>query len=323
MIEMDIPAIGIGTWKFQEADCMESVYNALKTGYRHIDCAFAYGNQDFIGKAIKQFLTENTSVKRSDIFVTSKLWNSQQFDVEAACRGCLKELGTDYLDLYLVHWPICYEPNNTSTDWVSVKKNPEMLKDCKYPKDPKTGLLREKEFTMEHLAQVWTEMEKLVQKGLVKRIGVSNFNMNLLQQLLVISKIKPYCNQIECHPYLKQKEIRAFMNKERIKFVSFSPLGGGNTDIMANLKIKKAAEKLGCTPCQFILAWNMAQGNIVIPRAKEFQYLKENFDSQNYIQRIKDDKDLFDIQLGNEVRTYAPLANSDKGVVERNENFKF
>eukprot|EP00477_Mikrocytos_mackini_P000033 GAHX01000033.1.p1 GENE.GAHX01000033.1~~GAHX01000033.1.p1 ORF type:complete len:341 (+),score=70.20 GAHX01000033.1:46-1023(+) len=319
--KQEIPNIGIGTWKYQGDDCVQSVYQALQIGYRHIDCAFSYGNQDFVGKAIKQFLNENTHVKRSDLFITCKLWNSQHDDVEAAVMTCLEELGTDYLDLYIIHWPVYYQIPNTPINWSAAKNNQQSLKDAKYPKNPNTGLFYEKEFSVAHLSKVWKEMEGLVRKGIVKRIGVSNFGLRLIQQLLNIAVIKPCCNQIECHPHLQQKEMKAVLDKEEIALVSYSPLGGGDMSFMDDEKIKNAANKIGCTPSQFMLAWNLAQRNVIIPRSKQYKNLKNNFESQSFVEKIKNDKELLNIDLDKEIRTNSPLWISKNGLEEKNLKF--
>jgi len=295
----------------------------LNIGYRHIDCASAYGNQDFVGKALHKFLSENKECRREDIFITSKLWNSQQDGVETACRNTLEELNLQYLDLYLIHWPIYLEQPKKENDWLKAKENHNDLYKLKYPTDSSSGLLKEKEFTIDHLKRVWRDMELLVEKGLVKRIGVSNFNIDLMKELLKTSKIKPYCNQVECHAYLQQRDMRNFLKSKNIKLIAYSPLGGGNTNFNEHPLIKQASSELNCSPTQYVLAWNLAQGNVVIPRSRQETYLKQNFQSQDLVKTIQNKDHLLNIDLGKEIRTCHPLYNSEKGEIERNLNFKF
>merc|ERR1712059_153006 len=191
-----------GTWKSAPGQVTEAVEHALKSGYRHIDCAAVYGNEAEVGAGIRA-----SGVAREDIFVTSKLWNTKHHpeDVEAACRKTLADLGLNYLDLYLIHWPVAFERG-----------------DVAFPKN-EDGSLR---YDIEtHPTTTWLAMEKLVEKGLVRTIGLSNFNSEQITDILKKGSIKPVTNQVECHPYLTQAKLLEFCKERDITLTAYSPLG--------------------------------------------------------------------------------------------------
>lgn len=204
-----IPTIGLGTWKSPRSEDLINaiVYAVKEAGYVHIDCAAVYGNEDIVGQAFKKLW--ELGIKREQLWITSKLWNDKHKpeQVEPACRQTLKDLGLDYLDLYLVHWPCQFHP-------------PEVA---------------EKEGTFDHTTSIvdtWKAMEKLVELGFTKRIGVSNFTVNQLERLKNSDiKIKPYTDQCEFHIYMQQAPLRRYLHEEGIILTGYSTLGSADSKI--------------------------------------------------------------------------------------------
>jgi len=225
----EIPAIGLGTWQLEGEKCRRVVKQAIKVGYRHIDTAEIYGNQKFIGQAIKG--------KKEEVFITSKVWfeNLHFDDVLNACENSLKELKTDYINLYLIHWP------NRS---VNIKET--ML-----------------------------AMKRLLNDGLIKNVGVSNFTINHLKDALKTG-IKIVANQVEFHPYLYQKELLDFCKRNKILVIAYSPLGRGN--LLKDERIVEIAEKHDKTAAQVCLRWLYEKGVASIPKASSAKRLKENIE---------------------------------------------
>ena len=243
---------------------------AIKIGYRHIDCAWIYQNEKEIGEAFKASFADG-DVTREELFVTSKLWNSFHAaeDVEKAVRESLEALQLDYLDLYLIHWPIAHQPGVTFSEDASGFAPIE-----DYP-----------------IADTWKAMEALVEKGLVKHIGVSNFNVVKLQKLLETAKIAPEMNQVESHPLLAQKDLLQFCQDNKILYTAYSPLG--SRDRAAGMKgdsepdlfeidaLKEIAESHGVHPAQVLIKWAEGRGTAVIPKSVNPARLKQNLDAAN------------------------------------------
>jgi diketogulonate reductase-like aldo/keto reductase len=204
-----IPALGLGTWKSEKGKVAQVIEKAIVDfDYRHIDCASVYGNEKEIGRAFKKvFLSKKVS--RNDLFVTSKLWNTKHHpdNVEKACKQTLNDLQIDYLDLYLMHWGIAFAPGS----------NLEPI--------DKNGMVKTEPVSIK---ETWQAMEKLVENGLVKSIGVSNFTVMMIIDLLSYAKIKPVINQVEVHPYNSQQELVDFCHKQGIQVTAYSPLGSSD-----------------------------------------------------------------------------------------------
>ena len=257
------PLIGLGTWLSKPNEVYDAVLEAIRCGYRHIDCAYIYKNEVEVGQAL-DYAFRFGIVKREDLFITSKLWNSDHDPerIENAINRSLSNLQLKKLDLYLMHWPVAFAAGtdfaDSAEDLVSLEEIP--------------------------LAETWKGMEVLKQKGLTAHIGVSNFNIPKLQQLITTTNIKPEVNQVELHPFLQQKELLAYCQKENILVTAYSPLGGRylmkvEENIIQHPIIIAIAEKHKCSASQVLLAWGMKRGTVVIPKSVNMERIHENFDS--------------------------------------------
>ncbi len=229
---------GFGTYKIPDSDAARLASEALEAGYRHLDTAALYGNEAGVGAAVRSFTASGTSTRR-DLFVTSKVWNTDQgYDSTLrAFDASLARLGLDYLDLYLIHWP------------------------C-----PQRG----------KFIETYRALEEIYASGRVRAIGVSNFQPAHLEQLLDATGITPAVNQIELHPWLAQHELRRLHDRLGIRTVAWSPLGRGA--VLADPVITGIADELGRTPAQVILRWHLDQGNVVIPKASSPERIAGNLD---------------------------------------------
>ncbi|MDA9557593.1 aldo/keto reductase [Vibrio sp.] len=267
--------VGLGLWKIDKETCAETVFQAIKAGYRHLDSACDYGNEKEVGHGIARAIEEGVCT-RADLWVTSKLWNTFHAPehVELALQKSLDDLGLDYLDLYMIHFPISqvFVPFDTRypPEWFA---NPEAA-------EPKM------EFAGVPLFQTWGAMEKLVDKGLVKHIGVCNYNSALLMDLMSYARIKPAMLQIESHPYLTQEKLITLAKNLGISVTAFSPLGAlsylelnmadATESLLEKDVVKAAAERAGKTPAQVLLRWGVQRGNAIIPKSTKLERLKEN-----------------------------------------------
>lgn len=243
----------------------KAVKEAISQGYRHIDCAHVYGNEDEVGTGLKEKIDDGT-ITRKDIFITSKLWNTFHRPdlVRGAIETTLKNLKLDFIDLYLIHWPMGY------------KEDGEL-----FPKDADDKTL----YSDVDYLDTWKEMEKLVEAGLTKAIGISNFNSKQVERLLSIAKVKPVVNQVECHPYLAQKKLSAFCKDRGIAITAYSPLGSPArpwvTDkepvLLEEPALVALAEKHNKSKAQVLLRWQIQRNHIVIPKSTNPTRIAENF----------------------------------------------
>jgi len=276
-----MPAVGYGCWKVGTDKATELIEDVIKAGYRHIDGACDYGNEKEVGKGIKKVIDEGV-IKREDLFVTSKLWNTFHAPehVEAACRKSLQDLGLDYLDLYLIHFPI-------SLKFVPFDKRypPEWLHDP-------SGDEKKMEFADVPVQDTWRSMEQLVEKGLVKNIGVSNWNCQGLRDLFSFAKIKPAVLQIEVHPYLQCERLVKYAQSLGMVVTAFSPLGHGqsyaplgygNKVALKEQLVLDIAANHGVTPAQVVLRWGIQRGCSVIPKSENPERIKENLAVENFV----------------------------------------
>jgi alcohol dehydrogenase (NADP+) len=260
-----VPKIGLGTWLSKPNEVYNAVLAAIKAGYRHFDCAFIYQNETEIGRAFR-FAFDNGLVKREDIFVTSKLWNSDHAPekVETAFRKSIAYLQLVYLDLYLFHWPVAFKTGHEYAHCAADLVSPDELP----------------------IEKTWQVMEIIQEKGLAKHIGVSNFNIPKLNRLLTNSRVAPEMLQVELHPYFQQAELIEFCRKNKILVTAYSPLGShhliqGKAGLTHEAIVKSIAEKHHCTPAQVLLAWGMQRGTIVIPKSVNEKRIRENYEALN------------------------------------------
>ncbi|PMD54148.1 Aldo/keto reductase [Hyaloscypha bicolor E] len=252
----EIPALGFGTWQSPKGETKKAVAYALSVGYTHIDCAYCYGNEDEVGEGLKEAF--DSGIKREDIFVTTKLWCTYHSRVEENLDKSLKSLGLDYVDLYLMHWPVAMNPFGN---------------DERFPKlvDGSRDLIREHS----HI-QTWKSMEKLLATGKVKAIGVANYSLRYLKQLLPEATTVPAVNQIENHPSLPQQEIVDFCHEKGIHVTAYSPLGSTGSPMMKEPAVIKVAENKGVTPACVLLSYHIARGNSVLSKSITPERIKAN-----------------------------------------------
>jgi diketogulonate reductase-like aldo/keto reductase len=269
------PAVGLGTWKLPKPAAPEAVQTAIRIGYRHLDCACDYGNEREVGAGIAAAL-EKGLCRREDLWVTSKLWNTyhEPKHVRAACERSLRDLGLDYVDLYLVHFPIAlaFVP-------FDVRYPPEWFY---YPKAEKPAM---KPIDVPY-ADTWGAMEELQRAGLVKRIGVCNLNISMIRDLLAQCSIRPAVHQMEMHPYLVQPRQLRYCAQEKIAVTAFSPLGApsyvplgmakNGENVLEDPVVTKIAAAHRKTPAQVVLRWGVQRGTAVIPKATGEAHLAEN-----------------------------------------------
>lgn len=264
-----MPWFGLGVFKVEEgAELVNAVKSAIKHGYRSIDTAAIYENEAGVGQGIREGL-EDAGISREELFVTSKVWNADlgYESTLAAYETSLKKLGLDYLDLYLIHWPV----------------------EGKYK-------------------EAWKALETLYKEGRVKAIGVSNFQVHHLEDLMKDAEIKPMVNQVEFHPRLSQKELRAFCQEQGIQVEAWSPLMQGQ--LLENEILKEIAAKHNKTVAQIILRWDLQNGVITIPKST-----KEH--------RIIANAQVFDFELDNEDMDRIDSLNQNYRVGPDPDNFDF
>jgi glycerol 2-dehydrogenase (NADP+) len=243
--DASIPAIGLGTWQSSPGQVTDAVTYALsEAGYRHIDGAFAYGNEKEVGKGIKQ-----SGVKREDIFITSKIWCTYHRKVEENTDEILENLGVDYVDLLLIHWPIPLNPNGNHPFFPT---KPDGSRDIDEGRE---------------LKDTWKDLEDVQRKGKAKHIGVSNFSEYTLSKILPFATIKPVVNQIELHPYLPQFKLVEYLKSEGIVPQAYSPLGSTNTPILKDEVIVELAKKYDVQPAQIVIGWFIAKDIVVLPKS--------------------------------------------------------
>lgn len=249
-----IPTLGLGTYRIVDRDiCIRSVKTSIELGYRHIDTAEVYGNQDFVGEAIKE-----SGVKREDLFITTKIWVSEYKHVEESFKKDLKRLGLEYVDLLLLHQPI-----------------------GKY-------------------VDAFKELIELKKKGLVKHIGVSNFEEKHIEKLIEETGVKPEVDQIELHPFYQRNSLCAYLKEKEILIEAWYPLANAKAKLLQNQTLKAMADKKGRTVAQIVLRWHYENGHITFPRATNPSHMKENLE-------------IFSFSLNEEETNLIASLNKNKG----------
>ncbi len=282
-----MPVLGLGTWKSEAGEVGDAVRAALEIGYRHIDCALIYGNEPEIGAALEKALADGV-VKREELWITSKLWNNAHApeDVRPAFEQTRRDLRVDYVDLYLIHWPIALKKGvlipETADQFVSLDEQP--------------------------IADTWTEMEKLVDDGLAKQIGVSNFSVKKLTELKASARIPPTVNQVEMHPYLQQPELLEWCNTNDVFVTGYAPLGSGDRPdrlrsdeevmLLKDPTLAAIAARAGITAAQVLLRWALQRGTSVIPKSVNPERLRENLASAEVVLTEQDLRELAALDRG-------------------------
>lgn len=287
---IEMPQFGLGTWLSDKGKVREAVEHAISKGYRNVDAAWIYGNEGEVGEAIEAKINDGT-VKREDLFVATKLWNTfhKPKDVAHNCELSLKNLRVDVIDLYIMHFPMAWQGD----------KDFKAQLDQTDPRDVKRHLSEDVDYV-----DTWKAMEELVKAGKVRAIGVSNFNKFQLERLLKNCTIKPVNNQIESHPYLNNQELIDFCQANDVSVTAYSPLGNPSKPVTRNWKgdeitileediIVALAKKYNKTPAQILIRFALDRGIHVIPKSITPSRIESNsqvFDfklTSDEIQQIK------------------------------------
>ncbi|CAF1681057.1 unnamed protein product [Rotaria magnacalcarata] len=275
---VEIPQLALGTYDITNEEIVNVIESGLSIGYRHIDCAWLYGNEKGIGKSLSNQFKKG-EIKRSDLFLTSKLWCSfHKFErVRQQCLITINDLQCQYLDLFLIHWPFAF-----------VDQDPEKNEECQSNVDDKLDFI-----------VTWKAMELLVDEGLVKSIGLSNFNEEQIERIIQICKYKPVVNQVEIHPYCPQIQLEIFCKKHQILLEAYAPLGAKNRqwkkendpEILEDKTIKSIADKYNVHPASVLLRYIIDRNLVCVVKSSNHERLKQNFHSINENQFKLDQED--------------------------------
>ncbi|KAF2024426.1 Aldo/keto reductase [Setomelanomma holmii] len=254
-----IPALGLGTWQSAPGEVKKAVTHAIESGYRHIDCAFCYQNEDEVGEALQDVISRGI-VKREDLFITSKLWCTFHTRAEEGLQKSLDLLKTPYVDLYLMHWPVPMNPKGN------------------HPLFPKLeDGSRDIDHSITHI-QTWQNLEKLIQAhpDKVKAIGVANYSVKYMEKLLAQATITPAVNQIENHPLLPQQEVVDLCKSKGIHITAYSPLGSTGSPLFKDEGVLEVAKKHNVGPAAVLLSYHLARNSSVLAKSVTPSRIDEN-----------------------------------------------
>ncbi|KAI9569808.1 NADP-dependent oxidoreductase domain-containing protein [Boletus coccyginus] len=249
-----IPAVGLGTWQSKPTEVAHAVATALRAGYRHLDCAWAYGNEKEVGQGLKA-----SGVPREEVYITSKLWCTYHTRVEECLDQTLANLETDYLDLYLIHWPVALNPNGNHPVFPT---RPNGVRDVDESRD---------------LRETWKDMEALVKKSKVRSIGASNFSQMMLEKILPTAKIIPAVDQLELHLYNPQLKLLDYLKSKTVIPQAYSPLGSTNSPLFTDEMASEIARKYGLGIADVLLGYLLSKGVVVLPKSVTPVRIEANF----------------------------------------------
>ena len=255
-----IPALGFGTLVSDRNETRNATEAAIEVGFGHLDCAERYRNEDAVGAALKELLADGT-VRREDLFVTTKLWNNNHRPerVKPALQASLNRLGLDSVDLYLVHTPFAFKPG-----------------DDQDPRDPHGAVVYDDEVTLE---ETWTAMETVADEGLCRAIGLSDIDVEGTRRIVDTARIKPAVVEVESHPYHPQWELHDYCSTKGIILLAFAPLGHAmEPRLLDDPAIVTIARRVGKSPAQVLLAWGIQRGTAVLTSSVKPGRISENFD---------------------------------------------
>lgn len=262
---LEIPAIGLGTWQSKPGEVEIAVKAAIEAGYRLVDCAYGYGNEKEVGEALRKTLSSGT-VKREELYIISKLWNTRHnpVDVKPSLKESLTNLGLDYLDLFLIHWPISFKAGSDN-----------------FPRDDQGNLI----YDNVHHLDTWKALEECVKEGLVKSIGLSNFNHQQIQDILDNSVIKPAVLQVEVSPYFQQEKLVNFCQERGVTMIAFSSFGSPGRpwadkterSLLDDPVIVAIAKKHEKSSAQVVLRWLFQRKIVGIPKSVTPSRIQDNF----------------------------------------------
>ncbi|KAI8393483.1 4-dihydromethyltrisporate dehydrogenase [Radiomyces spectabilis] len=291
-----MPLVGFGCWKVSKDDVENTIYAAVKAGYRLFDGACDYGNEAEVGRGLKKAIQDGL-VKRQELFVVSKLWNTfhSKDHVRSAAEKQLKDWNLEYFDLYLVHFPVPLKYVDPKDKYPPSWYQPNNEDSLEFERSP--------------MHETWREMEKLVDDGLARNIGISNFNVQSVLDLLSYCRIKPATLQVEIHPYLPQKRLVEWVQSQGIQVTAYSSFGPGSYSgmseagkttqpLLSHDKIKAIADKYKVSTGQVLLRWAIERGIAVIPKSEHEERLKSNRDVFSWSLDKEDQKEIDSLSCG-------------------------
>jgi aldehyde reductase len=289
----NMPVLGLGTYQAdKKGEVKQAVIEAIEAGYRHIDGARVYENEKEVGAGIKAKIDDGT-VKREDLFVVSKLWDTYHRPerVLTGIKKTLEDLKLEYLDLYLMHWPMALKPTDD---------------DDLFPKDAQGNFLVDNEVDF---VDTWKQMEELVRLGLTKSIGISNFNSKQIERILENATIPPAVIQVEVHPYLPQKKLLEFCKKKGIKVTAYSPFGNPvlsklETKLLEEPKLLELGKKYGKGANHIILKWLLQRELITTPKSVTKSRIIDNFNVFDFTLTDEEMKEIESLDKGPKGRVF-------------------